>query len=195
MTGPVNILSVTNRQEFREWLELNHDSQPECWVRCKRGNPKDDGSFWYLDAVEEALCFGWIDSTHKEIEGYGRMQRFSPRKARSPWSELNKERVRRLERLGLMTDAGRSVLPDMSEDAFRLDPEILALLQEDNQTWQNFQSFPPLYQRVRVDTVQREKGKSSKEIIYRRMLERLIEQTRQGKMFGEWNDYGRLLGY
>ena len=65
-----------------------------------------------------------------------------------------------------MTDAGRAVLPDMSEQGFVIDSEILALLQSDEQTWRNFQSFPPLYQRVRVDAVQREKGKSGKKARY-----------------------------
>lgn len=67
--------------------------------------------------------FGWIDTTHKKIDGVD-MQRFTPRAARSPWSELNKERCRRLEKLGLMTAAGRAALPDMSESGFVIDTEI-----------------------------------------------------------------------
>ena len=63
---------------------------------------------WYLDAVEEALCFGWIDSTVKTIDGVT-LQRFGKRVKNSQWTELNKERCRRLEALGLMTDSGRAV--------------------------------------------------------------------------------------
>ena len=100
MSEVQNILAVSNRAEFREWLS-NHPEETECWVQVKRGRPVDPETFYYLDAVEEALCFGWIDSTHKEIDGV-RMQRFTPRKKNSPWTELNKERVRRLERLGLI---------------------------------------------------------------------------------------------
>ena len=104
---PANILTdVRDRHAFREWLERNHAIEVECWVEVRRGRPTDEGVFWYLDAVEEALCFGWVDSIHKEIGGV-RLQRFTPRKLRSAWTELNKERVRRLEALGLMTDAGR----------------------------------------------------------------------------------------
>lgn len=77
----------------------------------------------------EALCFGWIDSSARAIEGM-QLQRFSPRRKNSPWTELNKERVRRLERIGLMTDAGRQVLPSMGA-----------------------RSFPDLYQRVRAYNV------------------------------------------
>ena len=75
----------------------NHASARECWLEVKRGRLDTPGVFYYLDAVEEALCFGWIDSTQKRI-GDRMMQRFSPRRKGSPWSELNKERVRRLER-------------------------------------------------------------------------------------------------
>jgi len=62
-----NLLSATSREELRQWLEENHDKESECWVIVKRGRPKDDGTFWYVDAVEEALCFGWIDCTAKKI--------------------------------------------------------------------------------------------------------------------------------
>ena len=83
----------------------------------------------------------------------------------------------------------------MTESGFVIDAEILALLKADEQTWRNFQSFPPLYQRVRVDAVQREKGKRGKQAVYESTLAKLIENTRNGVMYGEWNDGGRLLDY
>ena len=98
-----NILTVTCREQFREWLTAHAVEESECWVAVKRGKPVEPDSFYYIDAVEEALCFGWIDSVQKPINGVN-MQRFSPRKKNSPWTELNKERVRRLEKLGLMTN-------------------------------------------------------------------------------------------
>ena len=64
-----NILTITTKQDFREWLEKNSSSESECYVSVKRGRPVDDAHFWYLDAVEEALCFGWIDSTIRLING------------------------------------------------------------------------------------------------------------------------------
>ena len=64
-----NVLIAQNRAEFRAWLSVHHATEHECWVAVKRGLPKDDTTFWYLDAVEEALCFGWIDSTLKKIGG------------------------------------------------------------------------------------------------------------------------------
>ena len=186
-----NILQVKNRTAFREWLLSNAASESECWVELKRGKPADDDQFYYLDAVEEALCFGWIDSTHKVIDGK-RMQRFTPRKKNSPWSELNKERVRRLEKLGLMTDAGRAALPPMGPRSFRIDPDIEAALKK-ARCWSKFKSFPPLYQRIRTYNVVFYKKRNP--AMYRQMLEHLIAETKQGQMFGEWNDYGRLLDY
>ena len=84
---------------------------------AKRGRPSDNTTFWYLDAVEEALCFGWIDSTTKKLSDIVTAQQFAKRRKNSNWTELNKKRCRRLEKLGLMTDSGRATLPDMSEAA------------------------------------------------------------------------------
>ena len=114
-----NVLDCKNREEFREWLSKHSQREGECYLLLKRGKPKDDNAFYYIDAVEEALCFGWIDSTMKRIDGVT-YQRFSPRKKNGLWTELNKERVRRLEKLSLMTDLGRAVLPDMNAE-FKLD--------------------------------------------------------------------------
>ena len=74
------------------------------------------GTLCYLDVVEECLCFGWIDTTRKKLPDGKLIQRLTPRSKNSKWSELNKERVRRLEKLGFMTDEGRKSLPDMSLD-------------------------------------------------------------------------------
>ena len=108
-----NILKPISRREFRSWLMEHASSEPECWVDVKQGKPTDSETFCYIDAVEEALCFGWIDSTYTVIDGV-RMQRFSPRKKNNP-------------------------------------------------------------------------------AMYSQALEHLIRETKKGRMFGEWNDYGRLL--
>lgn len=63
----INFLDVKNRDELRQWLITNHSFAKECWVVVKRGRPVDDDTFWYIDAVEEAMCFGWIDSTTKKL--------------------------------------------------------------------------------------------------------------------------------
>ena len=183
-----NLLEVRDRAEFRAWLAAHGDAE-ECWVRVKRGRPAADGPLSYLDAVEEALCFGWIDSVQKVIGGVP-MQRFTPRKKNSPWSELNKERARRLERLGLMTDAGRAVLPSLGPRSFHMDPDVMAALKK-ARVWSKFRAFPPLYQRIRAYNTAFWKQRD--EAAYRQALDHLIRETRLGRMYGEWNDYGRLL--
>lgn len=95
---PDNVLSAKNRNELRQWLEHNHLTEKECWVAVKRGRPTSDDVFWYVDAVEEALCFGWIDSTTKTLQDGVTYQKLAPRKKGSLWSELNKERCRRMDK-------------------------------------------------------------------------------------------------
>jgi len=189
---PINILKAKNREELRLWLENNYEIQKECWVIVKRGRPQNDDTFWYIDAVEEALCFGWIDSTVKKLDTGITIQRLSPRKKGSIWSELNKERCRRMEKLGKMTQAGKKVLPDMSEKGFNIDIDILEALKKDEIVWANFHKFPSLYQRVRIDTIQIKKKNPQ---LFQKRLEKLIENKKKGIMYGEWNDNGRLLNY
>lgn len=189
---PINILKAKNKEELRLWLENNYETQKECWVIVKRGRPQNDDTFWYIDAVEEALCFGWIDSTVKKLDNGITIQRLSPRKKGSIWSELNKERCRRMEKLGKMTQAGKKVLPDMSEKGFNIDIDILEELKKDEIVWANFHKFPSLYQRVRIDTIQIKKKNPQ---LFQKRLEKLIENTKKGIMYGEWNDNGRLLNY
>ncbi|MCI8734548.1 MAG: YdeI/OmpD-associated family protein [Clostridia bacterium] len=189
---PKNLLSAKNRGELRAWLTENYNKEKECWVIVKRGRPQNDDIFWYIDAVEEAMCFGWIDSTTKRLDNGITAQRLAPRKKNSLWSELNKERCRRMEKLGLMTDAGRAVLPDLSPSGFIIDNDILKALQADLVVWSNFLSFPPLYQCVRIDTIQIKKKQPE---LFQSRLQKFVDNTRKNIIYGEWNDNGRLLDY
>ncbi|HSJ37751.1 MAG TPA: YdeI/OmpD-associated family protein [Planococcus sp. (in: firmicutes)] len=186
-----NLLRVTTRRELREWLEENSTTEKCCWVVVSVS--ERPGVVKYLDAVEEALCFGWIDGIMKKISPAETAQRFSPRKKGSNWTELNKERVRRLEKLGLMTAQGRDVLPDMRPESFTIDPEVLALLKEDRVVYQNFMNFPELYRRIRIDNIQGYKNYDAD--IYNQRLDKFISNTRENKMYGKWNDNGRLTDY
>lgn len=183
-----NRLTIDNRKDFRNWLIKNHSIEKECWLVVKRGKPVDTEHFWYVDAVEEALCFGWIDSVWKNDNGV-MWSRFTPRQSKSPWTELNKERVRRLERLSLMTDAGRQVLPDMD---FKIDSSVEKDI-KDRGVWEEFIKFPALYQRVRAYNLAFTKQRSL--VDYKKALDFFVNHTKNGKMYGQWNDYGRLLSY
>ena len=184
----MKILKVKNRKEFRKWLSKNYDKEIECYVLLKRGKPVDDNTFYYIDAVEEALCFGWIDSTVRKVDGIA-YQRFSKRNKKSLWTELNIARVKRLEKLGLMTDAGRSVLPDDIDKEFIIDKDIKKKLIE-NKCLKTFLSFPELYQRIRIYNINFYKKRDKD--AYKKSLDHFIKETKAGKMYGQWDDYGRL---
>lgn len=183
-----NLIPVKSREALREWLREHGRTEKACWVIVSM-TPKP-GTLLYLDAVEEALCFGWIDSVKKKISETELAQRLSPRSQRSSWTELNKARVRRLEKLGLMSDEGRKVLPDMDPDSFKIDPVIEQRLKEDKQVYDNFLAFPALYRRVRIDTIQSVKHQPQ---LFQSRLDKFITNTKENKMYGQWNDHGRLL--
>jgi uncharacterized protein YdeI (YjbR/CyaY-like superfamily) len=98
-------LYVATREEWRAWLAEHHAGASEVWlVAYKKHTARP--SVPYEDAVEEALCFGWIDSTRKSIDEERSAQRFTPRRPGSNWSASNRQRVRRLIAAGQMTPAG-----------------------------------------------------------------------------------------
>ena len=101
---------VTTADEFRKWLIKNHKDKKEIWlIQYKKATKKP--SIKYVDAVEEALCFGWIDGLEKSMDAERYALRFSPRRPKSNWTNTNKDRARRLIAEGRMTPAGRATLP------------------------------------------------------------------------------------
>ena len=102
-----NLLEYSDREQLRRWLEENHSTAHHCWVTTYRGRNPRNNALPYLTVVEEALCFGWIDSTLKRLPDGRLAQRISPRRKNSHWTELNLARVHDLEQRGLMTPAGR----------------------------------------------------------------------------------------
>ncbi len=107
-----NLLILDDRRQLRQWLEQNHLTARCCWVACNRSREPKAATLPYVDIVEEALCFGWIDSTLKRLPDGTLVQRLSPRRPRSHWTELNRQRCRELEQRGLMTEAGRRRLQE-----------------------------------------------------------------------------------
>jgi uncharacterized protein YdeI (YjbR/CyaY-like superfamily) len=156
-----------NRQQWRHWLEKNHQKSPGIWmIYYKTATGKRN--FTYAEAVEEALCFGWIDSQPRKLDQNRAMLKFTPRKPKSIWSQLNKIRVRQLIKMGLMTDHGlvkiTKAKKDRSWDAlnssnFHADnktiPEDLSKAfrknligkKESKNAVENFNNFPTGYRR------------------------------------------------
>lgn len=107
----VNLLELKDRSQLRAWFETNHATEQQCWVIMYRKNRPEWDALAYIEIVEEALCFGWIDSTNKKLPDGRLAQRLSPRRKGTNWTELNRQRCRDLIDRGLMTQAGLDAMP------------------------------------------------------------------------------------
>jgi hypothetical protein len=141
-----------------------------------------------MDAVEEAIFFGWIDSIQKRYSTYERAQRFTPRKQQRNWTELTKERPRRLIRLGLMTDAGRATLPDLNAQ-FVVAEDIVDALKAESNAWPSFLAFPNLYQRVPIGYIEVMRKNPGE---FPGRLLNFVRRNAANQVFGNWNDGGRF---
>ena len=110
-----DVFVPSGRADWRRWLASNPDRAEGLWVVYRKKSSDFDGPI-YEDLVEEALCFGWIDSQVRRVDDDRVMQWFSPRRARGLWSALNKERIERLVSAGLMTDRGRAAIDAAKAD-------------------------------------------------------------------------------
>jgi len=116
----VDTVNAKTRLQWRRWLEKNGQSKNEIYLIVYHKNSATKG-IKYAEGVEEALCFGWIDSISYKRDAESSYQRFTPRKPASSWSQSNRDRVARLEKEGLMTDAGRRVI-EISKEKGKWEP-------------------------------------------------------------------------
>lgn len=151
------------------------------------GKP-DNKALFYIDTIEECICFGWIDSTNKSVPKYGHVHKLTPRRKNSHWTLLNIYRAKRLIKLGLMTKQGKACLPNLNPKLI-IYPEIAKIL-KDKTIAKNFKAFPKLYQNIRIDSIQRYRDINKTQ--YEKAIANFIKQTKANKMYGQWNDYGRL---
>jgi len=173
-------LYITDRNAWREWLIKHHAKESEIWLvyyKQKTGKPR----LPYNDAVEEALCFGWIDSTVKKLDEESNAQRFTPRRPNSPLSEMNKERIRRLIKTGKMTPAGLLAAGDVSTEKFSIPSDILKALKADKRIWDNFQNFPESYKRIRVGWIE---GARKRPEEFDKRLNYFLRMTAKNKRYG-----------
>ena len=190
MTQPIQetrLLHLTDRKKWRAWLKKNYKSKDEIWlVYAKKhtGEPRIS----YNDAVEEALCFGWIDSIVKTIDEDYFTQRFSVRKSRSSYSQPNKERLRLLVDEGQIMPEVLETLPNLSEDDFNIAPDILEAIRGNDTAWKNFQGFSEPYVRIRISYI--EAGRARPEIFEKRLANFIIK-TERNKLIG----YGGIQKY
>jgi uncharacterized protein YdeI (YjbR/CyaY-like superfamily) len=172
-------LRARGRAEWRRWLERHHRSASEIWLVFYT---KASGKRFvaYNEAVEEALCFGWIDSIVKKLPGDARAQRFTPRRAGSRLSELNKARVRRLIGEGRMTPAGLAAAGELNQ-RFKIPRDIEKDLRRDADVWRNFHAFPESYKRIRIGWIDGSRGRPD---VFKQRLDYFVRMTRVNKRFG-----------
>lgn len=186
-----NLLDIHSREELYQWYLENHDKEKEFWLRVNRADKTFPGVVGYIDAVEVALCFGWIDSIQKRIDDGKPVQRFTPRRKGGNWCWQNIERCYRLVSIGEMTQAGLAVIPDWKPEDFVFQSWAIDALKEDPQVWSNFQTFPDVYKRIKLDRIQHYMDTGRPEQAWR-ALENFIRDTRAGKLQRGWDDGGRL---
>jgi len=143
---------AVNRGEWRAWLEEHHATETEIWLVYYKASI-DKSAVSYDDSVEEALCFGWVDSLIQKIDDEKYARKFTPRKAGSKWAESNKRRVAKLVKEGRMTEVGLAKIdypldepPPLPTKRELIVPDWLNVgLQTSPQAWENFSKLPPSY--------------------------------------------------
>jgi len=146
-----NTICPVDRKEWRKWLKTNHLSEKEIWmIYFKKHTGKD--SIPYEDAVEESLCFGWIDSIVKKIDDERYMQKYTPRSKTSQWSFINKKRAQKMIKKGKMTKYGFEKINNAKkkghwESDSKAIKEILEAIEKDPKAFKKFNSLPPSQQK------------------------------------------------
>ncbi|MCQ2742716.1 MAG: YdeI/OmpD-associated family protein [Bacilli bacterium] len=174
------ILKVSNRQEWRKWLSANYKDKCGVWLVFSLKSASDQG-ITYNDAVEEALCFGWIDSTTKRFDETHRRQRFTPRRKNSPYSRPNIERLLWLDEKNMICPEIKEKIKDLIYDPYVFPEDILSKIKEDELAWDNYLGFPDAYKRIRVAYVDAARKRPEE---FNRRLASLIKLCQRNKMVG-----------
>jgi uncharacterized protein YdeI (YjbR/CyaY-like superfamily) len=188
MKNDSETLCVTSRKAWRVWLSKHHDSESEIWlIYYKKESGKQRLS--YDDAVEEALCFGWIDSIVRSLDDERYMQRFTPRKASSKWSPSNVNRMDRLIATGQMTAAGRAVYDKRKAESKKqktetdgntLPADLMAAVRADARAFNLFRNLPPGYIKTCLRWIDAAKRPETRE----RRIAEFVSHTAEGKRIG-----------
>jgi len=174
-------LDVSTRAAWRAWLTRNHSHKKEIWL-VLHSKASGSSSVAYNDAVDEALCFGWIDSIVKKVGTHSRAQRFTPRRKGSPVSEMNKARARRLVRERRMTEAGRAALGTaLRRERLVIAGDVRRALRAAPGAWTKFERLPAAYKRIRLGFIE---GARSRPEVFTTRLRYFVRMTAHGKRFG-----------
>jgi uncharacterized protein YdeI (YjbR/CyaY-like superfamily) len=181
---------VKTRKEWRDWLNQNHDKSSGVWLVFYKKHKGQD-TLEYDDAVEEALCFGWIDSIIKKIDDEKYVRKLTPRKADSRWSDLNKKRITKLEKKGLLTEAGNRKAreakasglwdkPDRPQISSSIPRELESALAKNKKAKIFFDQLAPSHQKRFIGWISAAKRQETKE----RRLREAITLLEKGEKLG-----------
>lgn len=167
-----------NREEWRKWLTDNFETANEIWfVFPNKSSGKK--SITYNDAVEEALCFEWIDSIIKSSDKEHKIQRFTPRNPKSTYSQANKERLKWLLENKMIHPKFEDKIRNVLSDSFIFPNDIIDRLKEDIMVWENYQHFSDAYKRIRVAYIEAAKKRPEE---FEKRLNNFITKTRENKI-------------
>ena len=172
------VFYAKTRAEWRAWLAEHFKTEKEIWFVFPMKASGEVGVS-YNDAVEEALCFGWIDSTIKHIDPTHRAQRFTPRKKGSPYSRPNIERLIWLDGQGMLHPSVReSVLP-LIRAPYVFPTDIIDAIKADAAAWENYEKLSEPYKRIRVAYIDAARKRPDE---FKKRLDSFIKKTREGKI-------------
>ncbi len=184
----MNLFYTSDRIEWRKYLETHFETSDEIWFVFPT-NESGEPFLSYNDAVEEALCFGWIDGRAGTLDETHHIRRFTPRRKGSTYSRPNIERLIWLDQHNLIHPKVReSILPVISAP-FEFPQDIMDMLKQDDKVWENYQGFSDPYKRIRVAYIDAARKRPEE---FRKRLNSFIEKTRQGKMI---SGYGGIEKY
>jgi len=173
-------LYIKTRSEWRNWLRKNYKTEKEIWLifyNKASGKPRIS----YDDAVEEALCFGWIDSIVKKTEKDSHVQRFTPRNPKSSYSQLNKERLKKLLEQKKVIASVRKKIRDLKNEEFIFPKNILSEIKKNKDAWKNYQKFSEPYKRIRIAFIDDARIRPD---IFKVRLNYFIKMSAQNKQYG-----------
>src|SRR4030065_2195844 len=173
-------LYVKTRSECRNWLKKNYKSEKEIWL-VFQNKSSDKTGITYEEAVEEALCFGWIDSIVKKLEKDSHVQRFTPRNPKSSYSQLNKERLKQTLRKKKVIASVRKTLGDLENEKFVFPMDIIEEIRNNKEAWKNYQKFSEAYKRIRLAFIDDSRIRPD---IFKVRLNYFIKMSAQNKQYG-----------
>ena len=172
------ILYCSERQEWRDWLSENFEKRDEIWFVFPTKS-SGEKSVSYNDAVEEALCFGWIDGRAGTLDENHHIRRFTPRRKGSGYSQPNIERLIWLDQQGLIHPKVRESVVDVVNTPFVYPEDILDAIRQDAQAWENYEKFAEPYKRIRIAYIDAARKRPEE---FKKRLENFISKTRENKL-------------